>query len=162
MADFFHLSGAMLGPGSIIKSGNWGRIIRSWKWQHNSAFREMVLESARVLRFPHRPSRLECAFAFRSLDDARVFRQFNFNGFGKHVLYRVALCDPEAPAHDADTRLLNPLGDLRPDWADAYWMERAKQLDAIPGLDASLRAAPPLPEMLTLSDLRVEEVIEQP
>lgn len=152
----------MLGPGSIIKSGNWGRVIRSWKWQHNSALREMVLEAARVLRFPHRPSRLECAFAFRSLDDARVFRHHNFNGFGKHVLYRVALCDPEAPSHDADTRLLNPLGDLRPDWADAYWTDRDRQLDAIPGLDASLRAAPPLPEMLTLSDLRVEEVIEQP
>jgi hypothetical protein len=45
--SYFHLSGAMVAPGSIIEPGNWGRMIRALGWQHNCAMREAALEGAR-------------------------------------------------------------------------------------------------------------------
>lgn len=157
---YFHLSGAMLDQGSIIMPGNWGRIIKAVQWQHGQAFREMALEDARVSRFPHRPSRLESSFVCPTEQEARDFRS-NINGFQNHILYQVALCDPSATSHLTDSRLCGPVGSIRSNWADVYWMDIDAQASAILGIDwAAVAAKLQLHEMLTLSKLRVEERLD--
>lgn len=153
----FHLSGAMLAPGSIIQPGNWGRLIRAYGWQHNHSLRETALEQARLATAPHLPSRLDSAFVIPTLEEAQRFRS-TIQGFQQHILYRVTLLDPNAPSHITDSRLCAPQGTLRPDWAIVYWLDVETQAASIPGIDwtATVRGVQ-LREMLTLSQLRVEE-----
>ncbi len=98
MPGYYHLHSGLLAPGSTILPGNYGRIIRAYGWKHDMAFREMALEDSRAYRFPHRPSRLDAAFVFLTVEEARNFRQF-INGFREHLVYRVSLCDPGARSH---------------------------------------------------------------
>ena len=70
--SYFHLSGAMLEPGSLILPGNWGRVIRSAGWRHDYSLRELALEDARVSRYPDRPSRLDAAFIFLTLGSVDI------------------------------------------------------------------------------------------
>jgi hypothetical protein len=158
--SYFHLSGAMLAPGSIIMPGNWGRMIRAIGWQHSLAMREMALENAWVMSYPNRPSRLDASFVLPTLDEARNFKQ-RIGGFANHLLYRVTLCDPTALSHVTDSRLCAPTGNIRNNWADVYWMDFEAQAAAIPGIDwAAATGGLQLREMLTLSQLRVEERLD--
>lgn len=158
--DYFHLSGAMVAPGSIFHPGNWGQMIKAWGWQHTQALREMTLEDARLARFPHRPSRLDAAFVCPTLEEARAFRT-RTGGFQHHILYRVSLCDPAAPSHITDSRLCGPVGTIRHNWADVYWMDYGLQAAAIPGVDWTVaKQGVKMREMLTLSQLRVEERLD--
>ena len=158
MSDYFHLSGAMLATGSTIMPGNWGRIIRAFSWRHTLALREMALEQSRVTKFPDRPSRLDAAFAFATLSEANTFRQVNANGFGNHILYRVTMLSPDLPIHITESRLCGPAGNLRENWADAYWLDEAAQPTAVPGLDwQQFTGGTPMREVVTLSALQVEE-----
>ena len=158
--SYFHLSGAMLEPGSIILPGNWGRVLNAIGWRHGSALAEQALEAARIARFPHRPSRLECAFGFITEQEARDFRE-KTNSFNNHLLYRVTLIDPTAASHITDSRLSFPQGTFRHDWADVYWMDVEAHAGAIPGIDwHAITSDTPLREMLTLSNLRVEERLD--
>jgi len=160
VTDYFHLSGASLAPGSIILPGNFGRMIRSIGWPHGQALREMALEDARLARFPHRPSRLQCAFAFVTVQEARNFR-VNINGFQYHVLYRVSLSQPQSEAFVTESRLCGPCGDLRVDWPDAYWAGDGAQATLIPGITwPQIVGTMRLREMLTLSGLVVEERLD--
>ncbi|MET4233750.1 hypothetical protein ABIA85_007050 [Bradyrhizobium sp. LA6.10] len=159
--DFYHLSGVTLDPGAVIKAGNWGRVIRQAGWTHNLAIREMALEEARLLRFTHRPSRLDSAFVFIDMIEARNFR-LRIPGFQNHVLYRVSLLNPAAPSHITDTRLAGPIGTLRSDWADVYWMDFNPATISVPGIDNWSEATNGYVqerEMITTSDIRVEEVL---
>ena len=158
--EYFHLSGSLLAPGSIIMPGNWGRIIRALGWQHPLALREMALEDARLGRHSHRPSRLDSAFVMPTLGEARDFRRL-FGGFGSHLLYRVTLCEPDAVSHLTDSRLCGPVGPIRHDWADIYWLDADVQAASIPGMDwAAATEGVQLREILTLSALRVEERLD--
>lgn len=157
--DYYHLSGAMLEPRSIIHAGNWGRVITHLQWRHNEALREMALEDARRTRFPHRPSRLEAVFVFLTEQEAREFRSRN-GGFNSHLLYRVTLIDPSALSFVTDSRLCGPVGTLRPNWADVYWTGGDPAQMGIPGISdwkAATGGIVQSREMLTLSNLRVEE-----
>jgi hypothetical protein len=160
-SGYYHLSGALLAPGSIIKAGNWGRIIRHWGWQHNEAMKEMALEDARRSRFAHRPSRLDGIFVFLDVTEARNFRQ-RIVSFASHILYRVSLTEPSALSHVTDTRLSGPQASLRHDWADVYWMDFDPATLVIPGFESWQLATNGYVqerEMITLSDIRVEEVL---
>ncbi len=155
--NYFHLSGAMLVPGSIIMPGNWGRIIKALGWQHSLALREMALEQARLAYNPDLPSRLDAAFVMPTLEEAQMFRA-NTQGFQQHIIYRVTLCDPSARSHLTDSRLCMPQGAIRADWAVVYWLDSKAQAAAIPGIDwTAATKGIQLREMLTLSQLRVEE-----
>lgn len=158
--SYYHLSGAMLMPDSIILPGNWGRVLTAMGWPHSQALREMALEDARVARFDHRPSRLQSAFVFLTLTEARDFRRL-IAGFQQHILYRVDLEDPTARSHVTNSRLCAPQGTLRANWGDVYWMDYEAQATAIPGIDwAAATGGLQLREMLTLSQLRVKERLE--
>lgn len=155
--DFYHLLGASLAVGSIIEPGNFGRIVRALAWQHGHAFREMALEDARLARFPHRPSRLDCAFCFITDDEARRFRT-SIQGFAQHILYRVSLVDPKAASHVTDHRFCTGQGTFRANWADIYWMDFNAQAAAVPGINwTTAKGGHDLREMLTLSQVRIEE-----
>lgn len=150
----------MLAPGSIIQPGNWGRVIRAFGWQHGQALREMALEQARLAYNPKLPSRMDAAFVMPTAEEARTFRT-NSQGFQQHILYRVTLCDPNTASHLTDSRLCSPQGSIRADWANVYWLDWQAQAAAIPGIDwaAAIRGIQ-MREMLTLSQLRVEERLD--
>jgi hypothetical protein len=155
----------MLARGAVILPGNWGRVIRALGWRHSEALKEMALESARRSRFPSRPSRLDCAFAFPTADEARNFRA-RIASFANHILYRVRLADPSAPLHITDNRLSSPQGTMRDDWADEYWRDFDPNTLSIPGIGIWATAAASAPgglqsrEILTLSPLVVEERLD--
>lgn len=159
--DYYHLSGVVLEPGSIIKAGNWGRSIRQAAWTHNFAIREIALEEALRLRFPHRPSRMDSVFVFVDVVEARNFRG-RIPGFGAHILYRVSLVDPTPLSHVADTRLAGPAGRLRPDWADLYWADFNPATIVVPDIDnwaAATEGYVQERELITTSDIQIEEVL---
>lgn len=128
MTDLFHLAWGRLAPGSIIESGNWGRIIRTLGWGHGASIREMLLEGVRAERFPAAPSRLDCSFAFLTPEEAERFRATTA-GFAYHLLYRVEPIDPNAARLVANAwgvaPSLNEAGKpdtpFTPNWPDAYW-----------------------------------------
>jgi len=147
--SYFHLSGSWLERGSIILPGNWGRVVAFYQWRHVQALREMALEAARIARYPHRPSRLKSAFVFITEEEAREFRA-RIQDFSSHLLYRVALVDPDALSFVTDTRLCGPQGTLRPDWADIYWIGgNPAQIRGIISLANTLSAAPESQQAIT-------------
>lgn len=162
---YYHLSGALLEAGSMISPGNWGRIIRLTGWRHAEAIKEMALEYVRRLHFRDKPSRLECAFAFLTVDEARNFRG-RIAGFGSHILYRVTLAAPDAPSHVADSRLSGPQGALHENWPEHYWRDYDPATTVVPGIDDWIARASSSPgglhsrELLTLSALVVRERID--
>ena len=116
---FFHSTGATLETGSIIRPGNWGRVVRLHGWRHDCALREMALEDARGVRFTNRPSRMECAFVCLSEVEGRAYQ--HANKITSHVLHEVELVEAAAEVFITSWGLVSPVGDLRPGWADAYW-----------------------------------------
>src|SRR6516225_4549681 len=130
---FFHLSGIMLRPGSIIEPGNFGRIVQATGPAHTHWQREQALEMARAKNYPNKPSRLEAAFVSVDVAEARSFRA-RIPGFTFHVLYRVSLLDPASPSHLTDTRLSERQGPAHYDWANLYWSEYDPSKIVIPGI----------------------------
>lgn len=57
----YHVSPILLGVGSIIEKGNWGRIIKKYtdKNANSVLFREIILEMIRSEHYPDKPSRLD-------------------------------------------------------------------------------------------------------
>jgi len=161
IVNYYHLAGGGIAIGSIIKAGNWGRIIRQNGWRHSEALKEMALEAARSASYPHRPSRLDAVFVFIDPIEAKNFRN-RIPGFSNHILYRVSLMDEKAPVHIADTRLSGPQGALRPDWADVYWMDFNPSTITIPGIENWSKATNGYiqeRELITTSDIRIEEAL---
>jgi len=154
MTDYFHLSSALLAPGSIIEPGNWGRIIRAAGWQHSLALRETALELGRLAKFPNAPSRLECAFVFLTMNEAIDFRNAG-TGFAMHCLYRVRLNDPTAASFVTGWGLVAPQGTIS-EWPDIYWRGVATSIPGVDGSDMAVGVSQRR-EMLTLSQLVIEE-----
>lgn len=149
----FHLAPLPLQEGSVILPGNWGRIIRQAGWNHTLAIREMALESARSASFHHFPSRLDCAFAFPTAEEAVAFRNSE-GGFSLHVLYCVTRTDPQAATSIGRMDRVSPDGELRHDWATVYWEAMTPIED---GMTIGAGAGR---EILTLSPLRIEERLD--
>lgn len=150
---YYHLSGGRLGAGSIIQPGNFGRLIRLHGWNHNLAVREMALEAARLASFENLPSRFDSCFGFASLAEAQAF-QAQINGFQTHLLYRVSIVGDAPIVGLTDSRLCGPGGELRHNWAEAYWNGMTLVEQGADIADGAWR------EMLTLSPLRIEERLD--
>ncbi len=73
--ELFYASGIRYQPGEVIAPGNWGRVILSAGPGHSMYFRELFFERIRGLVAPEKPSRLQCFFALRSLDDLVRYQQ---------------------------------------------------------------------------------------
>ncbi len=157
--QLFHLSGQMLGPGSIILPGNWGRLVRAYGRQHGAFDREAALESFRAAHFPHLPSRLQSVFTFDSIEDAYIFRKEP--GFNGHALHVVTPCDPDAPRHRArilDFRARSP-DDV--DWPARYWRgDDTSAPEPAVGVDPGVGVLSEPHEVLIGGPVRVEALLQ--
>jgi Protein of unknown function (DUF2441) len=93
-----------LSVGSIIQPGNWGRIINLYEAQPGAGlptnvFREALMEFARQIHNPTKPSRLACVFACPTLQGAIEFRNKHQK---TNLIYEVKPLDPNMPSHLGD------------------------------------------------------------
>jgi hypothetical protein len=143
---FFHCNSTPLEPGSIIKFGNWGRIIKNVGWQHNLAFREAVFEDIREREFADKPSRMNCSFIFDSHQIAELYRRMDMGRAATMIVYEVEPVTPGAPRHSADWRAAtDAVGPVNLEWVRDYW--RGVMRPPIDGIECR--------EVLALSDLRI-------
>ncbi|MBR0862900.1 DUF2441 domain-containing protein [Bradyrhizobium diazoefficiens] len=63
----------MLEHGSIVRPGNWGRMLHLIGPAHKEWQREAILEEIRRNEFSHLPSRLACAFVMDELIEAQYY-----------------------------------------------------------------------------------------
>lgn len=71
---FYHVSSNILGEGSIIMPGNWGRMLMWHATLSEVQFREHVFELVRLQHFADKPSRLSCVFAVETADEAARYQ----------------------------------------------------------------------------------------
>ncbi|OJZ70119.1 hypothetical protein B375_0209370 [Xylella fastidiosa 6c] len=80
MKTYFHCSPILLGAGSIIEPGNWGRMLSSYTKMDFKLWRESFLEYVRQQISPDKPSRLHAVFLLESLQDAITYRDIYASG----------------------------------------------------------------------------------
>ena len=144
MASYFFACSYPLEPGSIVKPGNWGRMIKSYTPQAGNPWilvREMAYEEIRANEFSEKPSRFESIFLCSSLESISDFVRSNSRQFD--IVYEVELVDPNAPSHEGC--LNNPIISGEDNYstlldkAREYWS--ASQIQN--------------PELVTLSSVRI-------
>lgn len=85
---YFHCAPVQIPVGTIIQPGNHGNKVQATQPVANNVnvlfWRESVLEIARMLLAPTRPSRLACNFVLYSLAEADRYRGLHCNGFAVH------------------------------------------------------------------------------
>ncbi|WP_052731806.1 hypothetical protein [Devosia geojensis] len=118
---YFHLNSTPLGVGSIVEPGNWGRIIRLYGLSHGRFAIEAAMEDVRANEFAHLPSRLEAAFFFDDVHEAKHYADAD-NSRRLMLLYQVELVDNRATLHRTDWRNNVPDGHLSLDWIRRYWL----------------------------------------
>lgn len=149
MSSYFFACSYPLEPGSIVKAGNWGRMIKSYSPQAGAPWiliREMAYEEIREKEFPNKPSRFESIFLCSSLDGISSFIRDNNRQFD--IAYEVELVDPSAAHHEGclnNPVVMNEDNYLTlMDKARAYWGAEGVQN----------------PEFLTLSSVRIVREIK--
>lgn len=146
---YFYCCSLPLEVGSIIRSGNWGRIIRTYTPQLSPnpwlLARELAYELVRVQNFPNKPSRFECIYVCLDEADLNEFRSSTNRNLD--LGYEVELVDSNAPSHIGDWTLANIQNtDNLPNFesrANLYWQ----------GGNVNK------PELITLSPIRVTRVL---
>ena len=117
----YHCSPSWLEPESVIRPGNYGRILKLIGPSHSHWLREQFLEFVRIQEFPDKPSRLTCAFTCENLDAARFFKEHHCN---TGIVYEVELVNLDANLHTTDFNCVQPIpGKLENMWdvARHYW-----------------------------------------
>ncbi|WP_313616213.1 DUF2441 domain-containing protein [Agrobacterium sp.] len=128
---YYHVSNIYHDAGSIVKSGNWGRTVRLFG--PDAAVKavshveiilwEVALETARLALAPQHPSRLDCIFAFETVELAMDFqsqyrpdgRIFELEPIGDAMTYRGDF----ALIARADRK--RPYADYMAEVSKAYW-----------------------------------------
>ena len=131
----YHCSPSWLEPESIIRPGNYGRILRMMGANHTFWLREQFLEFIRAQEFPDKPSRLTSAFICEQLDAIGYFKEQNF---ATGIVYEVELVNPCANRHTTDFNCIQPIPGTMDDmceisrhyWRASYWTT----IDKRPGL----------------------------
>jgi uncharacterized protein DUF2441 len=104
---YFHCAPIGLAPGAVIQPGNWGRIIRLYETADGqiapNAIRESLLEFARQLYAPQKPSRLQCVFALPNLASAISFRNQHQR---LSLIYEVVALADDPVTHIGDYELV--------------------------------------------------------
>lgn len=97
---YFYACSYPLEPGSIVRPGNWGRILRLESITPQSSWvilREQVFEAVRAREFPNCPSRLEATFLCETVQAIQSFQQTA--GRPYDLCYEVELVDAHRPLH---------------------------------------------------------------
>jgi hypothetical protein len=131
----YHCSLAWLEPGSVIRPGYCGRVLRLVGPQHSHWLREQFLEFIRKQEFPDKPSRLTSAFACEDLAAAQFFKESNCRS---GLVYEVDVTASKAKMHVTDFNCVQPIQGkveemhevARHYWAASYWFD----IDGRPGL----------------------------
>ena len=121
---FYHVAPNILGEGSVIMPGNWGRMLMMHDELNPTLFREHVFELVRLKYFPEKPSRLNCVFAVETLEEAIRYRNVHhLTG----LIYEVCVDDRNVALHRGHYNF-----SVRPDYkfpqgihdlANRYWSE---------------------------------------
>jgi len=130
---YFYCYSLPLEIGSIVKPGNWWRILKTYKvgspvnpWL---LVRELIFEQVRREHYPEKPSRLESIYLCTSEDGIKQFR--TEAGRNLDLIYRVELVNSDASQHLSDWKLANfQNGDDYTSFerkAHSYW--RAENID---------------------------------
>jgi hypothetical protein len=147
----FHFNSSLLEPGSIIRPGNWGRIVRAFGGRHPEWERERILERIRQTEFAHLPSRWGCVFFFENASEAEHY-SVTHNANGILLLYEVEVTNPQACQHVADWKGTGPYDS--DEWARRYWHG-----DVMPGRGPA--PGPLCREVLAVTSLRIVREIPQ-
>lgn len=104
--SYFHVCPTMLAAGSVIKPGNFGRIIETYRPNNIGplAVRELAFEVARLKIFPNLPSRFNSIFLFPTLQHAHA-QLFRFDI--SSLIYEVSLTEPAAKVFHGDMSLIH-------------------------------------------------------
>lgn len=109
MTTYFYCYSVPLEDGSIIKPGNWGRILKKYTPQNTpnswSLVRELIYENVRKELFPNKPSRFSSIFLCPTEDEIRKFRIAH----NRHldIVYEVEIVDDNQPLHIGDYSIAN-------------------------------------------------------
>ena len=95
-----------MSPGSIIEPGNWGRVLNLYETNNGqinlTVVNEALLEWARRLLAPTKPSRLASVFTLPTLQEAIVFRDRH----QRHsIIHEVEPLTDNPDRHDGDYEL---------------------------------------------------------
>lgn len=159
MSTFYHLTMTRLEAGSVIRPGNWGRLLHRYEHQSRLAngglfgqtwvlCRELIFENARLRVDPDLPSRFDAAFVFEDIGSVERYRSAQ-DPHRAQVLHEVRLQDAAAPTHRGALAMISYppvpefLGPMTQQ-AEAYWRGEGSG-------DT---------ELLTLSSLEVVQCLE--
>ena len=148
---YYHCSILPLKPGSVILPGNFGRNISLYKNAEPLLGRELVFEAVRFRKFPSKPSRLKSAFVFKTLNDAKIFKNTMSQ---TTIVYEVQLENENANSHTSNMKYFDLISGNVPridEIAAAYWAYPAKS-------DYDHLLSLPMIEIVTESGL---EIIQQ-
>lgn len=145
---YFHLSPTLLEVGSIIKPGNFGRVIECYRSNNMGPMtvRELTFEIARLKNFADRPSRFKSVFLFPTLEHAMAHLQrFDVSS----LIYEVELTEPNEGVFHGNMGLVHfgipneqmPVIPFLYQLAAQYWL----------GIDS----VQPDSELLTMSPIRI-------
>lgn len=102
----YHCSPTWLEPESIIRPGNYGRVLNMIGANHPHWLREQFLELIREQEFPDRPSRLTSAFTCEHLDAIGLFKERNCQ---TGIVYEVEPVNPATNRHTTDFNCVQPI-----------------------------------------------------
>jgi len=97
--NYFWMGSYILGSGSIIEPGNWGRMLALDVYNF-VVFKEMVFEGVRRKYYSHLPSRLNSVMLCESVDAASAFRAKCNREYD--LIFKVELVDPATMCFTAD------------------------------------------------------------
>lgn len=170
---YYHVSPIHLEKGSIIKKGNWGRVIKLYMGNCNglNLFRERVFENTRLQHFSNKPSRLDCSYLLLDVDTAFRYLKVDNEAHRTSLVYKVKVIDLDAKFHLGNFNKVTvqpPLChfDHMDELANNYWNGLSLYDVAIeqkfdPSTNTIIPTAVTHIELLVESDIEIVECLNQ-
>ena len=144
---YYNACSYLLGVGSIILKGNWGRGLKIKREKHSCWRREIIFENVRKKNYLNRPSRFNCNFLCTSTKDLQRFVKEYDRWFD--IFYLVEPINPSASIFETNISYIPPPNETNfvfKKAAHRYW----KADETIEGIK----------EILVDSDIRILELVE--
>lgn len=132
---YYHMCQIPLEKGSIIKPGNYGRMLEYDKGRNLIIYnREIILEGIREKLCPEKPSRLHCCFICDDIKSTSIFFQHDFVTC---LCYEVEIVDASAKMYRTSAQYISDLQQVyTKEWADSraveYWEWNESKDDVFP------------------------------
>jgi len=109
MKKYYWASSTLLGDGSTVTPGNWGRMIKQYRvdvfgnpWL---LVREYIFEDIRRQSYSNKPSRFNCLFLCKDIDSMKEF--INSNNKVTDIIYEVEILDDSQLTFEFDWKGVN-------------------------------------------------------